>query len=469
MSGSNMPAAPTDGPAGSTRRSVLKLGSVGAAALGAASLLGACGSSSSATRAASSSAGSGGAGSSAAPNGSSGISGAGKSGKTTVRLWTWYTQQQTEFPRLISEFEEKNPSIEVQNRLFGTPDQFLPALSAAVSGNDVPEIFAPHIRALTYGQAGISADLKSGLGSDFLADFIQSTKDEYTLDGKQYALGWMAQTFGIFYNPDLMSAAGVTGEPETWDDLINVAAKVKAIGKSAVAVSASPSTSGLDFFLPLLAQEANDPTFYLRLDKLDGVTYADPVVLRALELLQKLVKGGLFQPGVNGTSGTQVEQLFYTGGSAMLFNGSWTPQDLKTNAPAAFAKKYKVMQTPALTAGAKHYTANQAGAGLAVSQTSKAKDAALEFIKFIYQPNQYAKTMNNSDSMPSTKTAAAQVSDPTLKLMTSWLLEGNGVPHIPFGNGSSGAGDALAKIYGGTGTPQGVAAEMQQAVTTAPS
>lgn len=421
-----------------SRRSLLKMGSVGAAALGAAPAVASC----------SSGGGSGG-------------------GRTTVRMWSWYGEQQDEWPRLIEAFEEANPSITIENRLFGTPDQYLPALAAAVSGGDVPEIFAPHIRALSYGEAGISADLNAELGSDFLTDFFQSTIDEYTLDGKQYALGWMAQTFGIFYNPDLMAAAGVTGEPETWDDLIAAAAAVNATGKAAVAASANPSTSGLDFFLPLLAQVSDDPTFYLRLDKLDGVTYEDPVVIQSLELLQRIVRGGVFQDGINGTSGDQAVQLFFTEGSAMLFNGSWTPQGLELNAPQEFVAKYKVMQTPALAPGARHYTANQAGAGLAVSATSQAKEAALEFVRFLYTPDQYAQTMNNSNSMPSTKSAAEQVTNPVLGLMTSWLLEGNGVPHIPFGNGSGEAGGPLAGIYDDTATPQEVAAQMQTAVENA--
>jgi ABC-type glycerol-3-phosphate transport system substrate-binding protein len=438
----SQPSRPSDATSAQlSRRTLLKWGSWSAAAVGAGPLLAACG-------------------------GSSGGGSAG-GGKTTVRLWTWYSQQTKEFPRLIKAFEAKHPSIRIENRLFGTPDQFLPALSAAVSGGDVPEIFAPHVRALTYGEAGVSADVKAELGADFLSDFFKSTNDEFAVGDKQYALGWMAQTFGIFYNPDLMKKAGVDGEPETWDDLIAAAGKIKKIGKSAVGVSANPSTSGLDFFLPLLAQISDDPTFYLRLDKLDGVTYQDPTVVKALALLQKIVRGGVFQPGVNGTAGDQVEQLFFTERSAMLFNGSWTPQDLVTNAPPDFVKKYKVMQTPALSSGAKHYTANQAGAGLAISETSKAKDAALEFIRFIYSPDQYSQTMNNSNSMPSTKSAAREVSNPILKLMTSWLLDGNGVPHIPFGAGSSEAGGPLANIFDDSATPEAVAKQMQTAVKNA--
>ncbi len=61
----------------------------------------------------------------------------------------------------------------------------------------------------------------------------------------------------------------------------------------------------------------------------------------------------------------------------MLFNGSWTPQGFVQDASTEFVKKYKVMKTPAIAAGKQHWTANQAGAGWAVSANSKNKDAAL--------------------------------------------------------------------------------------------
>jgi maltose-binding protein MalE len=137
------------------------------------------------------------------------------------------------------------------------------------------------------------------------------------------------------------------------------------------------------------------------------------------------------------------------------------------NAPAAFAKKYKVMKTPAIAAGKRHWCANQAGAGWAVAETSKNKAAALEFLRFLYSADQYSPTMNDSNSMPATKSAAARIQLPIMKQMTSWLIEGDGCPHIPFGPGSTAAGDPLSKIFDGTGQPAAVAKEMQQAVLNA--
>jgi hypothetical protein len=76
--------------------------------------------------------------------------------------------------------------------------------------------------------------------------------------------------------------------------------------------------------------------------------------------------------------------------------------------------------------------------------------------------------MNDSNSMPSTKSAGEQVSDPVLKEMTSWLLKGNGAPHILFGPGSSDAvASSLAALLGGKTTPPAAAGAIQKAVDQA--
>lgn len=421
------------------RRTLLRAGVAGITAASAAGLLAAC---------------------------SSGTSSSSSSAKATVRVWSWYTEDQTTLPPVIKAFEEKHPNIKVELRFFGTPDQYLPALTAAVSGGDVPELFAPHVRAITYGKQGISADLKKELGSGFLKQFFPAENQEYSDGDKQYATGWEAQTFGIFYNPDMFAQAGVNGEPETWDDLIAVAQEVNATGKASVSFSANPGTSALDFFLPLITQVTNDPTYFLKLDQLEkGYKWTNAPVVKALELNDKIVKANVFQKGTTGTSGTQAPQLFYTEATAMLFSGSFAVPGLKQDAPAEFVSKYKVMKTPAISSSGRHWTADQAGAGWAVSETSKSKDAALELLQYLYSDDVYSKLMNASSSMPATQAAVADITDPTVKMMAGWLTDG--CPHIPFGAGSSAAGDPLTKIFDQTATPQQVAQQMQTAVENA--
>ncbi|GII32999.1 ABC transporter substrate-binding protein [Planotetraspora mira] len=427
-----------------SRRNLLRTSLLGAAALAAPGLLSACD----------------------ADTSTGGGTTAG--GKARVRLWHWYSQQRDQWGPLIQEFQAAHPNIVVENRLFGDPDSYLPALQGAVAANDPPEIFAPHVLAIEYGKAGVSADLHAELGPDFLKDFFQSANDEYTDNGKQYALGWMAQTFGIFYDPDIFARAKAD-VPETWDDLLAVAAKMKDAGVLPCVLSNNPGSNGLDFFLPLVTQASDDPRLVLDIDQQrNGAKWDHPKVIEALTKLDELIKGGAFAPNSNGITTPQGETMLYTGKAAMLFMGSWVPQDFIQNAPKEFVQRYKVMQTPAWVDGKRHWCANQAGAGFAVSQNSKNKDAALEFVKFMYEPSRYSKIMNDSASMPSTQSAGSQVTDPILKEMTSWLLNGDGAPHILFGKGSSAsAANAVAALIGGQATPDQTAAKIQADVVRA--
>jgi len=390
-------------------------------------------------------------------------------GTATVRMWTWYTQQRELFPQLIAEFERSHPNIKIQNRIFGDTNSYLPALQSAVASGDVPEIFGPHVLAIQYGRNGVSADLKKELGASFLRDFFDSANAEYSVGDSQYAIGWMAQTFGVFYNPKILQAAGAD-VPETWDELITASQQIRSKANVIPCLLANnPGTNGNDFLLPLITQATDNPQLVIDLDQqIKGASWNSKPVVDALSVVHKLNRAGVFGSGVNGLQTNQAETAFYTGKGAMLFMGSWVPQDLKQSAPAKFVKDYKVMQTPAWSAGRKHWCGNQAGAGLAVANNSKNKEAALEFIKFLYQTDRYAKVMNDSNSMPSTKSAGERVVDPVLKEMTSWLLKGNGAPHILFGAGSSdGLASNLAALLGGKMDPAAAAAATQKAVDQA--
>src|SRR5699024_7851831 len=115
-----------------------------------------------------------------------------------------------------------------------------------------------------------------------------------------------------------------------------------------------------------------------------------------LEVFEKIVKGRVFQDGAAATQGPEATQLFYTGRSAMLFSGSWTPQGLEQDADPEFVESYRVMKNPAMSSGAKHWTANQAGAGWSVSSAEATKDATLTFLEFLYADERYSALMNDS-------------------------------------------------------------------------
>ncbi len=385
-----------------------------------------------------------------------------------ITWWSWYTEQEESFIALAEEFQEANPDITVEPRVYGNAE-YLQVLESAVAGNEAPDIFAPHVHAIEYGKAGVTIDLNEALGEDFLKDFFQSTRDQFTEEGKQYAIGWMAQTFGMFYTPSLFEEAGVEEVPETWDDLITAAAKFNDAGIIPVAFNNSEKNLGADFWLPLVTQATDDPTLVLKLDahEEEGVSWDSEPVIDALTKLDDIVKGNVFQEGTNGTSNDQATALFYSGRAAMFFNGSWFPQAIEQNGDDEFTNAYKIFPTPAWAPGARHWTANQAGAAFAVNANGNV-DGALKFLEFIYEPDRYSRVMNENIAMPSTESAAQLVDSEIMQTMTSWLEDG--CPHILFGTGSWDAvSNNLQDIFGQTKDPADVAAQMEADVQAARS
>jgi ABC-type glycerol-3-phosphate transport system substrate-binding protein len=314
--------------------------------------------------------------------------------------------------------------------------------------------------------AGQTIDLKEFMDEEFLGQFFESTRRQFTAEGKQFAIGWMAQTFGFFYNPPLFETASAA-IPETWDDLMAEADKIRTTEMIPWVFNEADKWLGADYFLPLITQVTDDPELVYALDDHTqaDVSWNSEPVIEALSLIDRLVKAEVFQEGVNGTDWSQATGIFYSGNSAMFFAGSWVPQGIKTDAPPEFAESYRIFPTPAWAPGKRHWCGNQAGAALAVSAHGHI-DESLEFIRFLYEPDRYSLTMNNSLSMPSTSTAAETVEDPIMKEMTSWLVDG--APHILFGKGSWDAvGNGVQAVFGQLMTPEAAAEQIEADVVAA--
>lgn len=343
-----------------------------------------------------------------------------------VRFWSWYVEQQDQFPKIISDFEAANPNIKVDLQIKSdVTGAYLPALLAAAAADDVPEIYAPHVHSVEFGKKGLGADLIKELGSDFMADFFPSAINMFKDGEAVYAVGWMAQTMGIFYDPDQFTQAGITGEPATWDEMIAASNQIKSKIPDNLGIMqiGSDGFSVCDTWLPMITGASDDPDTLRKLD-FHELPWTDKSVVDSLTLYGKTLKENLWQKNMTGMKSEDCANALYLGKAAGYYSGSWNPTTFYKDGPPELMKRLKVMKTPAYAAGGRNWTGNSAGAAFSVANHSKVKEAAITFFKYMYSPEVYAWTMNNSQSMPATKAAAAQVTDPLVKIMTSWLPDG---------------------------------------------
>ncbi|WP_077490672.1 sugar ABC transporter substrate-binding protein [Sinomonas mesophila] len=198
--------------------------------------------------------------------------------------------------------------------------------------------------------------------------FAPGMIDAATLDGKVYGLAPTANTLGLFYNKEMLAAAGVE-PPRTWDELKAAAAKLTTGDRYGLAFSAIATYEGAWQFLPFMWTNGGDET------DLTGGQVAE-----ALAFTDGLVASGSASKSVVNWSQADVRDQFAAGKAAMMINGPWQIPSLAKTPDV----KWEAVQVPVNEAG-QTPVAPLGGEVWTVPQTgSKAKQAkAAELVECI--------------------------------------------------------------------------------------
>jgi multiple sugar transport system substrate-binding protein len=156
------------------------------------------------------------------------------------------------------------------------------------------------------------------------------------LNGKTYGIPIGANTLALYYNTNILKAAGVDpASVKDWASLTAALAKVKATGKKGITFSAIGTEEGSFQFLPWFWGAKGD------LNHLDGAGG-----LAALSLWKDWVSRGLAPNDVLNNTQTTSWQEFATGQYAFGENGTWQLANAKK---AGFP--YGVITLPARDGG----------------------------------------------------------------------------------------------------------------------
>lgn len=403
------------------------------------------------------------------PTGTGGVPPAGEAVK--IEFWSFITAWDDTFNKVIDDFEAENPNIDVELRSYAFAD-YVPALQAALQANDDPALFMSATLTRQLAEAGRLVDLKGAMGDEFMGQFLPATLRQAEMNGGVYAAPWGAQMYGLNYNKPLFEKYGWK-LPDTWDDMKELSAQIrKDSGLTPVSFGAFGGNVPYDFFLPLIAQVENGTDFAYALDEHTdpNVSWDSEPVIEALTLLESLVEADMFDKSILDISQDQGYAEFYSGRAAMLFSSVGTLGSIKQAAPEFFENDMGISQLPGYREGELRWAGNQAGWTFSVSSAvgEPEQQAAMEFLRFLFEPDRYSALQNEQASLPSTTAGLDTVENEFVKLYAEWLLQGTGSPHIPFGVGTGDAvGNGVRKILGRQGEPAAVAAEIEADVARA--
>ena len=135
--------------------------------------------------------------------------------------------------------------------------------------------------------------------------------DAGSLDGEVYGIAPGINGMALFYNVDMLEAAGVE-PPTTWAEVRDVAAALTSDGVYGIAFSAPATEEGSWQFEPWFWGAGAD------LSQLDS-----PEAVQALEFWVDLVESGYASRSVVTWSQGDVNDQFIAGNAAMMQNGVW--------------------------------------------------------------------------------------------------------------------------------------------------
>lgn len=167
---------------------------------------------------------------------------------------------------------------------------------------------------------------------EFRDAFVDVAADDLVLDGKIYGAPLSVDSLGLYYNKDLLNAAGITVPPATWDEflldakLLNSIDAFGNITQSAAALGTAKNINrSPDILVALALQQGVKRETDGFSDKL-GVS--DGAMPRALDFYSQFARVGSEYYSWNSRQHYSID-AFSEGTLGMMFNYSWQVDALK--------------------------------------------------------------------------------------------------------------------------------------------
>lgn len=296
----------------------------------------------------------------------------------TITFWHAYSADSQEVKTLrdviIPGFKAKHPGTDVKDVAIPY-DQLHQKMLTAAAGSDLPDVMRSDIIWVPeLAKLGLLEQLDAAM-PDFqtvAAKVFPGTLETNKYKGKYYGLPLDTNTRVQMYNAQVLSAAGVTAAPKTFDELKALATKLA--GKGAFAF-ADNGLSGWNV-LPWIWSAGGDITDK---DYTKASGYLNSAAsVAGVQLLFDLYKSEQM-PGIvlGGTGGIPTSDGLATGKYATILDGPWM-YPIFAGAHPTFK-----LQVAAVPAGSGGSVSVVGGEDVVVFKQSKNKALALEFTRYL--------------------------------------------------------------------------------------
>ena len=308
--------------------------------------------------------------------------------KVTISLLSWNTDEI--LGEFIAGFEQENPNIKIDLQYVPPVQQYVDKFSVLAASGQMTDMF--YIAAENKQEViskGVAEDISD---MEIFSRIDPATSATYGKDGKIYGYSPDAWIGGIFYNKDLFEQAGIEKEPETWQDFVDCAAKLKAIGVEPYLDDAdNVHNLAQDLYQCSVISQEPDADVQINEGKATfQEKYTEPLKL----WYDDMIASGLYSQMALGLNSDQVIDMFANGEVAMMHCGPWNIATIEQKNPEMNYDIFGLSDN-----SGNRVLPGAVNVGLSVSTTSEHKDACRAFIEYMARDEnivKWQKVTNNA-------------------------------------------------------------------------
>ena len=234
----------------------------------------------------------------------------------TLTYWSGFTGGDKQaYLDLIKKFNDTHPDIQVDYQLQPW-DSIAQKLPTAIASGAGPDLATPDYNVATiqqYVANGLALPLDDLIPQVGAGVLPQAVIDSFSVDGKLYAAPANYATLLLYYNKDLLKAAGIAAPPKTMTELQDDAVKLSnGQGQYGIALA---DNATIQMWPVLIWSDGGD----LIANKCSAL--ADPKTVGTVEKWSALIRDKKISPV--GSTGQDADNLVSAGKAAFEINGPW--------------------------------------------------------------------------------------------------------------------------------------------------
>ncbi|GAA2455164.1 extracellular solute-binding protein [Actinomadura vinacea] len=316
------------------------------------------------------------------------------------------------------------------NVSFAPTDQVQTSVRTRLGAGNAPDVhvvFPGNGSAMSMvqiSQAGLLADLSDQAWAKRVPPTL---KPAFQNDGKTYAYSAGSSVIGAVYNKKVFQEAEVE-PPATWSEFLEVCEKIKAKGRTPIALGAQTPwvTQLITYALVPSTVYAKNPRFDEQM-KAGSVSFANSGWTQALEMYLELQKRGFFNGNPNGTTFEQQTAMVATGKAGMAIQVSAVLPDFRKQ--AASPDDLGMFPVPGADDENQCWIPAGVVVGLGVSARSKNLDEAKAFLEFLGEQKNMNTWAEAVACVPLTRDASSKI-DPVLESFLPFIDGSKAVPFM---------------------------------------